>query len=266
MKKIFAILLVMLFLNVPFVSADNGDIVGNIYSTDILAKINGSYVESYSLNGKTAIILEDLAKYGAEVIYSDDLRTLIVDTGCMNNIVSENVKRGKVGAVVGNIYSSDIEVVLNGYKIKAFSLNGKMAVAVENLGDDNSYSLYNAKYEWSEAERTISLSVLTHGYDEVIDFVEKSDFPVGTVYDRFDTEDYTFVYMVVSLRDGGHEKIFRVGKNGGFIEYEKMFKSVSYNGSREFENTFLDKENETFKFHYDFDYVIDLKTGAITRS
>lgn len=360
MKKIFFIGLFMLLFNAFPASAANGDVIGNIYSTDIIAEINGEFVESYCLDGKTAIILEDLAKHGAEISYNEKLRTLIVNTVYMNKMVHENVKRGTVGKVIGNIYESDIKVYLNGYIVRAFSLNGKMAVAIEDFGNNNSFSKYNAKYVWDDTNRIISLEILTDNineikvsgnvgfklyaegenlqieinkfasgysnsvhveepkilfydgkkiaecfnskcakfekgdivienlgnkvcydilaitdainsidrqptYNEVIKHIEENYLPVGTVYDRIDTDEYTFIYMVVSLRDGGHEQLLRIGKDGNFTKYHEQFKSVSYNGSRKFENLSIDKNNETVSFHYDYDYIIDLKTGAMNR-
>lgn len=360
MKKILIIGLFMLMFNTVSANAANGDVIGNIYSTDIIAEINGKYVESYCLDGKTAIVLEDLAKHGAEISYNDKLRTLIVNTVYMNKMADESVERGTVGKVIGNIYESDIKVYLNGHIVKTFSLNGKMAVAIEDFGDDNSFSKYNAKYVWDDTNRIISLEILTDNfseikvsdnigfelyaegenlqieinkfaevfsnsvwveepkllfyngkrvaecfnsacakfenedilienlgnkvcydipaiidainsidrqptYNEVIKHIEENYLPIGTVYDRIDTDEYTFIYMVVSLRDGGHEALLRVDKEGNFTKYHEQFKSVSHNGSRKFENLLIDKNNETVSFHYDYDYIIDLKTGAITR-
>ena len=360
MKKILIIGLFMLMFNAVSANAANGDVIGNIYSTDIIAKINGEYVESYCLDGKTAIILEDLKKHGAEISYNDKLRTLIVNTVYMNKMIDENVKRGAVGKIIGNIYESDIKVYLNGHIVRAFSLNGKMAVAIEDFGNDNSFSKYNAKYIWDDTNRIISLEIMTDNfseikasdnigfklyaegenlqieinkfadvfsnsvcveepkllyyngkrvaecfnslyakfeneaiaiedigikvcynipaitdainsidiqptYNEVIKHIEESYLPIGTVYDRVDTDEYTFIYMVVSLRDGGHEALLRVDKDGNFTKYHEQFESVSYNGSRKFENLSIDRNNETVSFHYDYDYIIDLKTGIMSR-
>ena len=45
MKKILTIGLFLLMFNAVSANAANGDVIGNIYSTDIIAKINGKYVE-----------------------------------------------------------------------------------------------------------------------------------------------------------------------------------------------------------------------------
>lgn len=148
------------------VSAKNGDIVGNIYSTDITATVNGYEVESYNIGGKTAIVLEDLAKLGASVSYEDSIRTLIVDFYNIHvNSEAQNFKKyDVVGASVGNIYESDIKTYLNGYEIKAFSLGGRMAAAVEDIGNaalyGTPYSRYGAVCKWNPDERHVSLDFL----------------------------------------------------------------------------------------------------------
>jgi len=104
MKK-FLFITAFCFLFALSCSAKNGDITGTIYSSDILATINGTPVESFNIGGKTVIILEDLQKNGATIRYSDSLRTLLVDFLYINNM-SEPVTRGTSGKVTGNIYET----------------------------------------------------------------------------------------------------------------------------------------------------------------
>ena len=138
MKSFSRIMVVLLFsIALTFTaSAKVGDIVGEIYSTDIKAEINGTLVDSYNIGGQTAVVLEDLAKMGAEVSYNDSLRTLIVNTlslSCADKDVRENsAQEGQqTGVPVGNIYESDIVTYLNGERIRTYSLNGEMATLEE---------------------------------------------------------------------------------------------------------------------------------------
>ena len=65
----------VLIMATPVLAA-NGDIVGKIYSTDIKACINGVWVESHNIGGKTVVVAEDIT---TQIKYSDELRTLIID-------------------------------------------------------------------------------------------------------------------------------------------------------------------------------------------
>ena len=63
------------------VYAANGDVIGTVYSTDILAYINGRPVPSYNIGGRTAVLAEDLAdsSYGISFGYDDTRRLLTLD-------------------------------------------------------------------------------------------------------------------------------------------------------------------------------------------
>lgn len=156
--------------------AENDDGISNIYSTDITATVNGYEVESYNIGGKTAIVLEDLAKLGASVSYEDSIRTLTVD---FHNFYvkgeSEKTEKGDtVGVPVGNIYESDIKTYLNGCEIKAFSLGGRMAAAVEDIGNaalyGTPYSRYGAVCSWNPDERRVSLDFLVTDVAKMYEF------------------------------------------------------------------------------------------------
>ena len=162
MKKIVLFALAIAAVCTVQVYAKSGDVIGNVYSSDIIAYINDVPVPSYNINGRTVIIPEDLEDYGINCYYNDELRTLLVymyDT--MNPSVQNQVARGTPGRITNKIYETDIKTYVNGELIQAYSLNGKVAVAIENLGkitDDNmEYSPYNMRYVWDGKNRSISL-------------------------------------------------------------------------------------------------------------
>ena len=140
--KLFMILMLALFC-VAFaktsVLAKNGDVIGKVYSTDILAKIDGLNAPSYNIGGKTAIIIEELADvnssltYAINMKYDDVTRRLDVTMESSAGFWGEQydeIKRGKVGKVVGDIYETDIKVYFNGYEINGMNIGGRTAVAI----------------------------------------------------------------------------------------------------------------------------------------
>lgn len=365
MKKIILTLLLFIGIGCISVSARSGDIIGSIYSTDIIAEVNGANIESYSLNGKTAIIVEDLANYGADVQYNDNLRTLIVNTDCLNRECSLTLNRGTVGKIAGKIYETDIKVYLNGKTAPAFSLNGRMAVAIEDIAGNGEYSDYNAKFLWNEENRKISLflkndnsglisdyifknnwggtvslsddklsfeidllrkgtlslpvppakeislycdgteiansykqicayfsnnkieftekyyifydygktinsinkSIVYPTYEETMNFVNESYLPIGIVYERKDTEQWTFIYMITVLRDGGYEHLLRIGTDGSLKDY--TYELPDFLHIRKIQNAVFDKENDKFYFYYPQEptkYVIDLNSGIMSNA
>ena len=101
MKKLLCIgILTMLASAAPMAAhAAVGDVAGEIYSTDILAVVNGEPMTSYNIGGRTAVIAEELdtGGYGFNHMYNDSERTLYVQTGSNTNVGDVTVERGSVG-------------------------------------------------------------------------------------------------------------------------------------------------------------------------
>ena len=151
--------------------AANGDVAGDIYSTDILAVVNGFPMESYNIGGKTAVIAEDLSAYGFGYEYNDNDRTLYVWSSYKPMLppeAAENVKRGLTGATAGNFYETDVKVVFNGYEVTGYNIGGKMSVCIEDIGtpDDSAnaqygYTKYLCSFTYNNDTRTVTLDSFT---------------------------------------------------------------------------------------------------------
>ncbi len=152
-------------------SAEVGDVIGNVYSTDILAQVNGYPIPSYSLNGKTAIALRDLENYGFYVEYYEDHRTAAANSQFRpgNEITPiEGVERGTVGAIVGNVLETDITAYINGEYVPTCNIGGTLTAAIEDIAPWNDgsefsefgYAKTGMTYTWDEASRTVNLITL----------------------------------------------------------------------------------------------------------
>ncbi len=159
MKKAVSIILcVVLLMSGAGALAANGDIAGRIYATDIKTCINGVWVDSYNIGGKTVVIVEDITNQHQ---YWDSIRTLeIYDFNPERLVSGENSNNKKPGTVLGNIYETDIKTYFRGKKLESYSLDGKMAVVVEELGNDNTFSEIGGRYVWSESLRTLNLELM----------------------------------------------------------------------------------------------------------
>lgn len=368
MKKLLSIILMisMLFSAGVTAFASNGDVVGQIYATDIRACINGVWVDSYNIGGKTVVIVEDIT---TQYYYSDPLRTLEIKDLSPDYLVSgNNASEKKAGSVIDKIYETDIKTYFRGKKLNSYALNGKTAVVIEELGADNAFSDIGGRYEWNPKDRTIILEsmyrypysmrtmmenenyniVLTYsngvfssepaaapldgGYilcekeipentfipvtykDEIIgykcsfaentfdrdengnyilgekqtpveyyytDKVENMIFEAGkvnitaeswlnyfrnhtnsVVKDSFETDNYIFLYMYSSYFMKGSDRLIKLNKSDGAkTEYQDFIPPEGY---KYFENLIIDRENEKVYFKYGVDYVIDLKSDEIT--
>ncbi|MCH5209602.1 MAG: hypothetical protein J1F01_01425 [Oscillospiraceae bacterium] len=178
MKKIFVGLsLTLLLLLVPVLaSAEVGDVVGTIYTTDILATVNGEQIQSYNIGGRTAIIAEDLDEqyYGFRCDYNDEIRTLNVRGLSIVKPYDRGISRGKVGGVAGNVYETDIKVIFNGHEVQGYNIGGKTAIVIEDLGtpdgsspnEEYGFTKYMCSFVWDNDTRTVSLTALLENQSE----------------------------------------------------------------------------------------------------
>ena len=111
MKKIVLAFFVALIITIPqAVMAANGDIAGNIYSTDIKANINGVWVDSYCIDGKTVVVIEDIT---SNYRYYDDIRTLTCDRFDKDDLKpGKNTTAQTPGKIIGKIYETDIKTFI----------------------------------------------------------------------------------------------------------------------------------------------------------
>ncbi len=180
MRKIFLFLVILLGFSFS-ASAQVGDIIGDIYSTDIVTYVDGLAIPSYSINGEMLIIAEDLLDYGFNVYYDDSVRTLFVNYVAKEPLGIKGVEKGKVGEIVGKYYESDIRVVFNGRDTFAYSLNGQMALKAEELGKvigsgiyyKYGYSENLMKCIWNEKDRKLNLYTHLWAFYDVDKFKEE---------------------------------------------------------------------------------------------
>ena len=178
MKKVlYAVIFVLLVaLFCQPVLADDG-VEGQIYSTDILAFVNGKPIDGYNIGGRTVVIAEDLPGYGFSVAYDDASRTLTVESYFHDGLQDyAPIPRGKTGKVLGNIYRTDIKVYYNGILIKGYNIGGRTAICLEDLGDltdspnaQYGYSQYLGKSVWNPVEKTISFESFMRNQSEILD-------------------------------------------------------------------------------------------------
>ena len=187
MKKLLVTFLTVLFLGAFPAGAAAASVVGNIYSTDILAYVNGKQINSYNIGGRTVFLVEDLydwengaRSYGFTWNYNDENRTLAASSDGSTGFGSFEAPRGQTGSVLGDVYATDIKVFFNGQEVPGYNIGGRTAVCIEDLGtvDENSpnfqfgYSKYLCNFKWDEENRTVSLNTYLHD-----DYNLFSDFP-----------------------------------------------------------------------------------------
>jgi len=151
-------LLMLLVFLIPSAAAfKNGDVVNYYLFTDIVTYINKIPIRSYNIDGYTAIVVEDLANYGFDVVWSAGARTLSVTRNTSKRIIGgfePGPNTGKVGNRAGEVYFTDIVTYFDGQAVKSYNIGGRTIAYVDDLAE-----FYKETYVWDPYARTLSLTL-----------------------------------------------------------------------------------------------------------
>jgi len=145
-----------------------------VYSTDILAFVNGRPIQSYNIMGRTFIVAEDLFEdgFGFTGEWSEEERLLSLIPNRVFAEEHQSIERNAPDKVVGEVLFTDIRVRLAYYHhpmlglwyfdIPSYNIGGRTLIAIESLGYHptnhlSRYSINGARYTWNEYDRTIRL-------------------------------------------------------------------------------------------------------------
>ena len=276
-------------------SSKPGKIVGKIYETDIKTSIYDVVIPTYNIGGKTAVAIEDLGYDGAfspiggKFIWNKDERTINLEFLYESHKASSNDKNIILTANEDMTeMTATFEEVLHcgGYR--------EHFIFPENVTDDTDIEVVlpiKAKeevigYYLRRPLKDNKFTAFTYYYPEKVQEAEKIFIPdpaktkegvishflsfhsVGEPRGRFDTEDYSFIYISVAGTSWTSYNLLQVWNDGTYIDYSDIIATRN----RSPQNLVIDRENEkvTFK-HVDrytsewfTNYEIDLKTGKIT--
>ena len=227
MKKL-ALLFTFIFMFSFTSFAKVGDIAGNIYETDIVAKIGGMAIPSYNIGGKTVIIAEEMADYGFKVVWNSENRSLQIYTGRYPENIPEKeiTKSNTPGKIAGNIYETDITVHFNGMWVESYNIGGRTAVCIEDMASNDPEKQFSrdgnvfggiwnyagANAVWNYETREIILNVLRPG-----DITAKNGFAIKGDY----IMPLDYVITLLNFENMGEAGVFTILKDDKiFIPYE----------------------------------------------
>ena len=122
MKKVIGTIMCMSLIlgNAMFANASKtGDVVAYTVYTDIIASINDYNIESYNINGYSAVVAEELRNYGFYVEWNEKERALYI-TRTSSNTVTSTYIAPEIPTPAGDCKST--KPVANGVNIR-FSNN-----------------------------------------------------------------------------------------------------------------------------------------------
>lgn len=128
---------------IPASAAKVGTVIGHALHTNIVAQINGHALRSYNVNNRTAVVAEDLARYGFKVTWDDGTRTLSVERDMDEK---GNVKDPRnyppyekeellepAGSPAESILATDIVAYVAGEQVESFNIDGETLIWLSDL-------------------------------------------------------------------------------------------------------------------------------------
>ncbi len=162
MKKIISIIIVIaLLMSFNFATSQNsiGDKIGEVLYTDIITKINGVPVDSFNINGSTAVYVSSVKELGYKHIWNNDKREVIIMKD-PNNEPSYNemalnrlaIDTSRIGEKIDDVLFTDIKTKINGLSVESFNINGNTAIYVSALKS------LGAEIKWLGDERIVQVT------------------------------------------------------------------------------------------------------------
>ncbi len=133
MKKIRIFTLITILL-MGTTSAAPGEILGNTHYSDIAAYINNYPIESYNIEGGTAIAAADLCDYGFTV--TEEGRTIQIAKTGTDYIAPKSgiyLNGRRAGIPAAPYCQTDITAVVNGTNVPCYSVNGKIVIMFDAM-------------------------------------------------------------------------------------------------------------------------------------
>ncbi len=280
------------------------DTIRKYYETDIVTYVNGKIAEGYSFNGCMAVVIEDIAddnaysEYGAKYIWNPQERTISLEfvTDNLSRLADKAAER-KLQISIDN---DTIHLTDNSFAKGSYGMIYDSQEFLENPGVKDVFIQYKDRKipigktlffrhmqftRWDE--EPVSLEYFGNTYltqvdeERFLEFINSIEIPETTyeevlahftsganwidVVERIDTEDCTFLHLMQPSMHGAYNFLVRIAKDGTYRDYSEDFESVSLYGTKRFDNLTIHEDTETVTFRYDTNYVIDLKTGEMTK-
>ena len=146
MKKILAVIMILLLLLSFNVSADGG----NIYISDIKVFIDYIWIPSYNLDGYSAILVRDLEDYGFDIDWNESTKTVKVTYNGKKKVsphTPQYYPPHEVGMLRFGTYPSDIKVYFEGRYVPSVNIGGRCAVKLRDINIGNTLGYDSQKKE-----------------------------------------------------------------------------------------------------------------------
>lgn len=133
-----------------------GTAIDSVLSTDIRAYVNGAAIRSMNIGGHTAVVAEDLRRYGFDVAWDPSEREVDIYPHPGKSVTADAIppsaETPAPGTKLADVLATDIRTVALGHPIPSFNIGGRTAVYLQDLAP------LLGELEWNEQSRTASFT------------------------------------------------------------------------------------------------------------
>ena len=189
-----------------------GDVVGHSVFTNVKTFINGAEIQSYAINDKIFIAVEDLADYYFIVEWDEDANIYNIerDLEYVETDIPSVIETGKAGDNHLPILFTDIKVYFEGYFIRSYNLDGKVVIFVDDLA-----AFTGADYSWNGETKELTIDAIPYF---IVDPLYQWAFSTGDAYvnTRTNSINRSFMYKFKNKTVGDEIKFNIVRHTGDY--------------------------------------------------
>lgn len=196
-KYVLAILTVIILISIISVADDMpiGTKIGTFMKTDRDIYVNGKRVQGYLIENELAICIEDLEYCGFDGVWNNDLRRSSFKYNSDKKIY--NTDKIVEPKITGNsIVKTDVEIILDEDRVKAYATDGYCLVKLSDLSDFSDITkgkVFNIKID----NNTLNKPSIVKFKDELLEDILRKK--LNKPYGRLDKE---MLLYVESLKEG----------------------------------------------------------------
>ena len=174
MKKFLCVFAVLCAVMLMFCTA-YAENLGYVKETDIVTFIDYCPIESFNYKGKTFVIAEALSKYGFNVLWNGDKRTLEITRPERNftpyaTDVINTKKENVTFKDIFKVYPTDIKTYINGNLAESYNIFGTTMVSVDAVGE------YGGGYvQYDDGKRRLDVCIIEKEIENCEEKTENSE-------------------------------------------------------------------------------------------
>ena len=137
MTRFLSIILTLLLTFTSHTHAETGKLLGHTVFSGVGTYINNYPINSYTVNGWTAVLVQDLYPYGFATNWDERTRSISITRDISNEIRPQtNVykNQNRSGQNHKPIYLTDITATVNGNPVPCMNIDGCAAIYFDDLG------------------------------------------------------------------------------------------------------------------------------------